>query len=107
MKVEVPPYSTVAVSVKGSTAGSAAKAALALSPQSGTHPLAVYMDSSDSQPGGSAIIGRTIDFGDGKWIDWAPSVWHTYTIPGTYTVRLTLRDQNGQLSTASSTVTVH
>jgi len=107
VKVEVPPYSTVAVSVKGSMAGSAPKAVLTVSPQSGAHPLAVYMDSSDSQRGGSAIIGRTIDFGDGHWVNGTPTIWHTYTIPGTYTVRLTLRDQNGQLSRASSDVTVH
>jgi len=105
--VEVPPYSTVAVSLKGSEAGSPAQAVLGVSPRTGTHPLAVYMDSWSSQPGGSAIIGRTIDFGDGHWINNTPAVWHSYTIPGTYTVRLTLRDQNGQLSTASSVVTVY
>lgn len=105
--VDVPPYSTVAVSVKGSMAGGAPKAALTVSPQSGTHPLAVHIDSSDSQPGGSAIIGRTINFGDGHWINWTPTTWHTYTIPGTYTIRLSLRDQNGQLSTSSSVVTIH
>ncbi|HYK35166.1 PKD domain-containing protein [Alloacidobacterium sp.] len=107
VKVQVPPYSTVAVSVKNSMAGSAPKAVLTVSPQSGTHPLAVYMDSSGSQRGGSAIIGRTIDFGDHHWVNGTPTIWHSYTIPGTYTVRLTLRDQNGQLSTASSDVTVH
>lgn len=105
--VEVPSYSIVAVSAKGSQAGSAPKAVLGVSPRSGTHPLPVYMDSWSSQPGGSAIIGRTIDFGDGHWVNQTPAVWHSYTIPGTYTIRLTIRDQNGQLSTASSVVTVH
>ena len=105
--VEVPAYSTVAVSVKGSGAGSAPKAVLAVSPLSGTHPLPVYIDTWASQPGGSAIIGRTIDFGDGHWVNATPAVWHSYTIPGTYTIRLSLRDQNGQLSTASQVVTIH
>jgi len=106
-QVEVPPYSTVALSVKGSQAGSAPKAVLAVSPKSGTHSLPVYIDSWDSQPGSSAIIGRTIDFGDGHWVNWTPALWHSYNNPGTYTIRLTIRDQNGQLSTASSIVTVH
>lgn len=105
--VEVPAYSTVAVSVKGSSAGSAPTAVLGVSPVSGTHPLPVYIDTWSSQAGGSAIIGRTIDFGDGHWVNWTPAVWHSYTIPGTYTIRLSLRDQNGQLSTASRVVTIH
>jgi PKD repeat protein len=78
-----------------------------VSPVSGTHPLPVHIDSSASQAGGSAIIGRSIDFGDSHWVNWTPTVWHSYTIPGTYTIRLTIRDQNGQLSTASQVVTIH
>lgn len=105
--VEVPAYSTVAVSVKGNGAASPPKAVLGVSPVSGTHPLPVYMDSWSSQAGGSAIVGRTIDFGDGHWVNATPAVWHSYTIPGTYTIRLTIRDQNGQLSTASRVVTIH
>jgi len=107
VNVEVPPYSTVAVSAKGSLAGSAPKAVLTVTPQSGTHPSVVSIDSSASQPGGSAISGRTINFGDGTWVSWTPSVVHTYTIPGTYTIRLTLKDQNGQFSMATSDVTVY
>ena len=107
VNVEVPPYSTVAVSAKGSLAGSAPKAVLTVTPQSGTHPSVVSIDSSASQSGGSAIAGRTINFGDGTWVSWTPSVVHTYTIPGTYTIRLTLKDQNGQFSMATSDVTVY
>jgi PKD repeat protein len=106
-EVEVPAYSTVALSVKGIQAGSPPKAVLTVAPQSGTHPLTVEIDSSQSQRGGSYIIGRTIDFGDGKWLNWTPTTWYTYNKTGTYTIRLTLRDQYGQLSTASSIVTVH
>jgi hypothetical protein len=75
-EVEVPYYSTVALSVKGK--GSPPKAMLTVTPQSGTHPLVVNIDSSQSQGGGSYIIGRTIDFGDGKWLNSTPTTSYTY-----------------------------
>ena len=106
-EVEVPAYSTVALSIKGIQEGSAPKAVLTLTPQSGPRPLMVNIDSSQSQRGGSYIIGRTIDFGDGKWLNWTPTTSHTYNKAGNYTVRLTLKDQSGQISTATSVVTVH
>jgi PKD repeat protein len=105
--VEVPPYSTVALSVRNGLAGAAASVVLSVTPQSGTHPLAVNIDSSASQRGGSAIIGRTIDFGDGTWLNWTQSTSHIYSKAGTYTIRLSLRDQAGQLSTTSTSITVH
>jgi PKD repeat protein len=105
--VEVPPYSTVALSLKGSQAGSAPKAILAATPTSGTHPVSVYVNSSASQAGGSFIVGRTIDFGDGKWLSGTPAISHIYYNPGSYTIRLTIKDQNGLISTASTVVTVH
>ncbi len=106
-EVDVPFYSTVALSVKGSQAGAPATTVLTVTPQSGTHPLVVNIDSSASRAGGSAIIGRTIDFGDGTWLNWTPSTSHTYSKAGSYTIRLSLRDQAGQLSTTSTSITVH
>ena len=106
-EVEVSAYSTVALSVKGSSSGAAPTAVLTVTPQSGTHPLKVDIDSSQSQRGGSYIIGRTIDFGDGKWQNWAPATSHTYNKAGNYTVRLTVKNQSGQLSSATSVITVH
>jgi len=106
-EVEVSAYSTVALSVKGSSSGAAPTAVLTVTPQSGTHPLMVDIDSSQSQRGGSYIIGRTIDFGDGKWQNWAPATSHTYNKAGNYTVRLTVKNQSGQLSSATSVITVH
>jgi hypothetical protein len=105
--VEVPPYSTVALSMRNGLAGAAATAVLSVTPQSGTHPLAVNIDSSASQSSGSAIVARTIDFGDGTWLNWTPSTSHTYSKTGTYTIRLSLKDQAGQLSTISTSITVH
>jgi PKD repeat protein len=106
-EVEVPAYSTVALSVKGVQEGSAPKAVLTVTPQSGSHPLTVLIDSSQSQGGGSYIIGRTIDFGDGKWLSWVPTTSYTYNMAGNYTVRVRVKNQSGQISSATSVVTVH
>jgi len=105
-EVEVPFYSTVALSIKSIQGGSAPRAVLTVTPQSGPRPLVVNIDSSQSQSGGSSIIGRTLDFGDGKWLNWTPTTSHTYNKAGNYTVRLMLKDQSGQISTANSVVTV-
>jgi PKD repeat protein len=80
---------------------------LNVSAASGTAPLVVTIDSSASQGGASAIIGRTIDFGDGTWLNWTPTTTHTYTKTGNYTVRLTLKTQAGMTATASSVIAVH
>jgi hypothetical protein len=105
--VEVPAYATVAVSVKSSQTGSAPTAVVTASPQSGTHPLTVEVNASNSKGGGSAIIGRTITFGDGSWLNWWPSAAHAYEKDGTYKIQVTVKNQSGQLSTSTTTVTVH
>ncbi|MGC1297689.1 MAG: PKD domain-containing protein [Alloacidobacterium sp.] len=105
--VNVPAYSTVALSVKGTAMGAPPHAVLSVTPKSGTHPLLVTIDSSKSTGGGTAISGRTINFGDGTWVNWTPSVSHTYAKAGSYTVLLTLKNLAGQLSTASTTITVN
>jgi PKD repeat protein len=101
------------VTVTGSTSASAATTftapvpVLNVSLTSGTAPLVVTIDSSASQGGGSAILGRTIDFGDGTWVNWTPTTTHTYTKTGSYTVRLILKNQDGLTATATSVVTVN
>ena len=105
--VAVPPYSTVALSVTGTPIGAPPTAVLTVTPQSGTHPLLVSIDSSKSRGGGSSIIGRTISFGDGNWLNWKPSTWHEYTKPGTYTIWVAVRNKSQQLTTAETTITVY
>jgi len=113
--VAVPAYSTVAISVKGtvktSTPASAPSntpsAILNVTPTTGTHSLLVSIDSSASTGGSSDIAGRTIAFGDGAWLNWTPTTTHTYSKAGNYTITLTIRNQAGQLATASSVVTVN
>jgi PKD repeat protein len=46
------------------------------------------------------------DFGDGTQNDKA-TVPHPFTDPGTYTVRLTVKDANGESATTTVTITVH
>ena len=82
---------------------SATKAVLTVTPQSGTHALQITVDSSAST---GNIVGRTINFGDGTWVNWTPTATHTYQKAGSYTVQLTVKDQSGKADTASSVVTV-
>lgn len=115
--IAVPALSTVAVSLKGTNETAtvtpvtptapvgAPSAILSVTPTAGS--LTVSIDSSKSTGGGSAIVGRTIAFGDGTWLNWTPTTTHTYSKAGTYTVVLTVKNQVGQLASASSIVTVN
>jgi PKD repeat protein len=64
--------------------------------------LVVYVDSSASQGGGSAITGRTTSFGDGAWVSWQSQTTHTYAKTGNYTITVIVKNQAGQTSTTSS-----
>jgi hypothetical protein len=123
-QVAVPAYSTVAIAVasgqsgssggsSGSSGGSgsssgggsgAPTAVISVTPQAAA--LEILANSSQSTGGGSAIVGRTIFFGDGTWASWQPTAYHTYAAPGQYTVVVTIKNQSGQTSSASTTVTV-
>lgn len=104
-QVSVPAYSTVALSVKGQSSNRPL-AALSVTPTTGKHPLLVAIDSSASKGGASAIAGRTTDFGDGHWASYDEKVWHTYTIPGTYRIVVTIKNTAGQISAAGFTLIV-
>ena len=104
--VAVPAYATVAISMQGTPVPGAPSAEASVSPRVGSHPLKVSIDSWPSSGGGSAIVGRTIDFGDGKWVSWTASTTHTYVEPGAYTVVVSVRNQSGQLASTARVVTV-
>ena len=70
--------------------------------------LSVALDASASfDPDGGAIVSYAWDFGDFKTatVD-TPTVVHDYWVEGTYTITLTVIDDEGQTGTASATLTV-
>jgi PKD repeat protein len=52
------------------------------------------------------IRSTRIDFGDGYVTTYATAS-HTYTLPGTFTVKASLTDDKGNVATKSATVTVY
>ncbi len=80
-------------------------------PASGTAPLTVRFNASQSyQTGGSSasIVNYQWSFGDGSATlnTTSPSTTHTYGSPGTFPVTVTITDSYGAESTSSSKVTV-
>ena len=83
-------------------------AALAVSPASGTAPLALTADASHSAAGSSSISSYTFSFGDGSTLGPQPGATasHTYQSAGNYQVTVTVTDGNGLTSQATQAVTV-
>jgi parallel beta-helix repeat protein len=85
-------------------------AVLTVDPTSGTAPLAVSADASASTDTDATPISRyTFDFGDGSapvGPQVLPTATHTYALPGTYVVMVSVEDTAGFSSTASRTVRV-
>ncbi len=65
----------------------------------------VTFDGSGSQAGGSAIVSYDWVFGDGG-SDSGATVSHTYSLTGTFTVELTVTDENDLSDSASQTIEV-
>jgi len=78
-------------------------ASFTYSPSSPLPLLSVTFTGSAS--GGSSPYSYSWDLGDGTTATGA-SVTHSYVLPGTYTVTLTVTDANGQTVTTSQTITV-
>jgi len=83
--------------------------ALAVTPTSGTAPLAVTADASASTAGSSPISSYSFSFGDGATAgpQATATASHTYQSAGTYTVRVTVTDGTNLTGTATQTVTVN
>ena len=84
------------------TAAVAALVAEAGGPYSGQVGQAITFDGRGSQ---GPIVSYTWDFGDG-FSGTGAVVTHAYSMPGTYTVRLTVRDSYGRTATDTAQVTV-
>ena len=86
-------------------ANSAPQASFTANPRSGTSPLTVSFNASGSNDSDGSIISYSWTFGDGGSGS-GVSPQHTYNSAGTYTARLTVRDDDGATATASTTITV-
>jgi PKD repeat protein len=89
------------------TAGSDAPptAVLAVTPQQGYAPLQVSASGNGSTDSDGSIVSWSLSFGDGYVVN-SSTAAHTYTVPGTYTVTLTVVDNAGLSSTATQMVSV-
>jgi alpha-tubulin suppressor-like RCC1 family protein/PKD repeat protein len=87
-------------------------AVLTATPSSGTRPLTVQLDGSESyDPDPDGIVSQYFwEFGDGTTEEGSPSesgvTSHLYGLPGEYTVRMTVTDTHGDSDTATQLVTV-
>ncbi|WP_319548580.1 PKD domain-containing protein [Desulfogranum marinum] len=77
-------------------------AAITANATEGTAPLTVALDGSSST---GDITSYAWSFGDGDTAD-VNNTSHTFTLPGTYTTKLTITDNNGNTSSDTATITV-
>lgn len=80
-------------------------AEFSFSPTTGIFPLNVTFDASASRDPDGSIVYYGWDFGDGKTAT-GKVVSHTYTTWGTFSIRLTVRDNNGASATKIRTIEV-
>jgi PKD repeat protein len=95
------------VTASGTTANQPPVARLTVTPSSGTAPLAVTANGSASSDADGTITSYRFDFGDGTVVGPQSGATATHTFAaGTWTVRLTVTDNQGATGTASAVVTV-
>gem|GEM_PF-568130 len=80
-------------------------ASFTVSPSSGTAPLAVSFDASGSSDSDGSIASYTWAFGDGS-SGTGITASHTYNTAGTYTVLLSVTDNEGAASNANQAISV-
>ena len=80
-------------------------AAANVTPGSGDAPLAVALDAAGAVDPDGTIVSYQWDHGDGTSSTGVSSS-HSYLAPGSYTVTLTVRDEDGATATATRAVTV-
>lgn len=81
-------------------------AAISATPSSGTSPLTVSFDGTQSFDPEAPLANYEWAYGDGTPKETAPTVTHTFTHLGKHHVRLTVTDQTGLKHTAYHTITV-
>lgn len=81
-------------------------ATFTVTPQTGTAPLPVTVDSSASTDPCGGIVSRAIDFGDGSVVSNVPIANHTYATAGSYTVKVTVVGSCNLSSSSTASVVV-
>ncbi len=82
-------------------------AVLAADPASGGAPLTVSFDAGGSTDSDGTIVRYDWSFGDGTSdLDAGPQVTHEYAIDGTFTARVTVRDDKGGAASATAAIEV-
>ena len=84
---------------------SAPVASFVASPTSGTAPLDIGVDASGSSDSDGTIMDYAWSYGDGGTGNGVTAL-HTYNSSGTYTVQLTVTDDDGATDTATRTIDV-
>lgn len=80
-------------------------AVLSALPTSGPAPLLVQLNSAGSNDPDGSITSRSWDLGNGQTATGSTTQFN-YTVPGTYTVALTVTDNRGAKTTATETIVV-
>jgi PKD repeat protein len=75
------------------------------SPTSGTAPLTVTFDASASYDPDGSVVGYSWNFGDGATGSGRVTS-HTYTSNGTFTIRLTVTDNEGKTGSTTKSITI-
>ncbi len=88
------------------TVNQAPIASFLASASTGTAPIAINFDATDSQDPEGAIASYSWSFGDGA-VGLGALVSHTFSSAGTYPVTLTVKDDTGVSSSSSKTITVN
>lgn len=81
-------------------------ARILLSPSSGIYPLKVTFNGTSSSDSDGKIVSYAWNLGDGA-TSTTGQFTHSYQYPGSYPVYLTVKDDDGDSSTASALVTVY
>lgn len=90
----------------GTTSNKPPQAAFTTTPDTGTAPLTVVFDASNSSDADGIIQAYTWDFGDGD-ISSGQVVSHTFTTAGTFTATLLVVDDRGAADVSSTTINVN
>jgi PKD repeat protein len=80
--------------------------AVLVGPTSGTVGQTLSFDSSDSSASNGSIVGALWEFGDGSEPVSGSTTSHAFPTPGTYQIKLTVRDEEGAADSVSLPVTV-